>query len=611
MDLLNHIGKDIFNEAFHQKGNKIFVDFGDRKLSYGAFRTELRKYTTYFRNEGLTAGQRVVISSRDEYFICCFYLSLIANGITVILLDPDSGTERAKAIVNHTKASFLFLDAEIQELWEIPVDQDIRVIPIQQATAANVFRKLLQKGKSQNILFPQCVERLAESDFIPPEDPESDAYILYTSGTTSAPKGVRISYRALLSHLDSLSRVYQMDHDSKIFNNLILSHADGIVQGPLLALYNAGTLYRPFPFSIQNIEDAFDIIYREKINYWIMVPTMMALIYQFKKDDKDCLDQAGFRNVISCGAKLDAVLWKQFGEKFNTRIINVYGLTETVTGGIYAGHDDKSNIIGSIGNAVDCDIRISGIHDEEMGINETGELWIRGSLLMSGYLDAPEANQEVFEGAWLKTGDIGYLGEDGCYRLTGRKKLIIISGGVNIFPEEVSEIIRTHPAVQDAVTFGIEDGIWGEIVAAALVIRENIKLSNEEIVAFCREHMEEQKVPSRVYFLEALPYGRSGKVQMQLLREKVLQTADNGVSEAEPVQTFLQIVSKILQLPLHDLNMDLRFDNSRAWDSISHLMLVVAMEKHYQIEFTALEVMNVKSLADLFSIIKGKQFEAN
>ena len=606
MNVSSRTVKDIFNRSFSQKSNKSFIVFKDTRITYGELKTIIQKYVTYFSQNGIRQGDRVLFSSKDESFLCIFYLALIANGITAVLIDPDCGSERARAIINHCQSNIVFVDSKIFQNWNLERDNHLKITQIQQETEKRLIKKFMSKDKKTTLPFPMCINELHPTNIPEVIDPLADAYILFTSGTTSEPKGVRISYRALFSHLSTLSSVYRTDNNSKFFNNLILSHTDGMTQGPLLALFNSATVYRPFPFSIQRIEDIFDIVYRENITHWVMVPTIMALIYQFKQYDADTLNNSGFRYVISCAGKLEAKLWQQFEEKFKTRIINGYGLTETVTGGIFAGPDDDSHIIGTLGKPVDCEAKIMGEDNNEKPVGEEGEIWLKGSLLMSGYLNAPEANKEVFADGWLKTGDYGFKGEDGCFRITGRKKLLIISGGINVSPDEVTEVLRSHPSVQDAVTFGMEDDIWGEIVACAIVLRNQAILSVEQVTAFCRLHMEERKVPSKVYFVDEFPYGPSGKVIVQSIINIISDKQETDLKYKDIKTDFFNIVSNCLRINAENLTMDFTAEDNPEWDSISHLVLIAEMEKHFAIEFSPLEVMNVKSLSDLYTIIEYK-----
>jgi long-chain acyl-CoA synthetase len=606
MNVSSQTVRDTFNKAFSQNSNKSFIVFKETKITYGELRNIIPGYTTYFSQNGIKQGDRVLFSSKDERFLCLFYLALIANGITAVFIDPDCGSERARAIIKHCQSNIIFIDPDIIRNWNLEKDDHLKITQILQENEKRLFQRLISRDKKTTLPFPGCISELYPTNIPEKIDPLADAYILFTSGTTSEPKGVRISYRALFSHLSTLSNVYKTNNNSRFFNNLILSHTDGMTQGPLLALFNSATVYRPFPFSIQRIEDIFDIVFRENITHWVMVPTIMALIYQYKQNDTDTLNNTDFKYVISCAGKLEAKLWQQFEEKFKTRIINGYGLTETVTGGIFAGPDDDSHIIGTLGKPVDCEAKIMGEDNNEKQVGEEGEIWLRGSLLMSGYLNAPEANNEVFADGWLKTGDYGFKGDDGCFRITGRKKLLIISGGINVSPDEVTEVLRSHPSVQDAVTFGLEDDIWGEIVACAIVVKNQATLSIEQVTAYCRLNMEERKVPSKVYFVEQFPYGPSGKVIVQSIKNMISDKQSTDLLYNDTQIDFFKIVSGCLRINVENLTMDFAAEDNPEWDSISHLMLITEMEKHFKIEFLPLEVMNVKSLADLYSIIEYK-----
>jgi len=606
MDIFSYTIKDIFNKVFKQKNSKPFIIFGQTRLTYGDLTVGVRKLSTYFSNRDIKAGDRVVFSSADDRFVCLFFLSLVANGITAVFIDPGCGTKRANAIINHCQAKCVFADLQIQKDWNLLNNHSGTIVPIQPVVRGGLLKNLLKKEKLSAPSFPNDAWELPETDIACGIDPAMDAYILFTSGTTSEPKGVKISYRALFTHLATLTDVYRLDQDSKLLNNLILSHADGMIQGPLLALFNQATLYRPFLFSIQRIEDSFDVVYREGITHWVMVPTMIGLIFQFKQKDPDKLNVRCFRYVISCGGKLEPMLWQQFENLFQTRIINGYGLTETVAGGLFAGPDDDSHVIGTIGKPVDCEAKIMDEKQQEKAHGEQGEIWLRGSLLMSGYLNAPEATTKAFSGGWLKTGDIGYKGEDGCFRITGRKKRIIISGGVNISPDEVTELVNSHPAVQEAFTFGIEERLWGEIVACAIVIKKKATLTKEEIAIYCRKHLEERKVPAKIYFINELPHGPSGKVMLEKVKEQIAALEESISTPDARAPFFLDIVSHCLQMPVDDISMEMITAETPAWDSISHLILIAEMEKNFNIEFSPPEVMNVKTLADLYSTVERK-----
>ena len=253
----------IIRRSLAQKSGKPFIVFDGHTLTYGELGRKVGRYTSYFNRAGIKAGDRIVFSSKDKAFVCCFYLSLLANGITSVFIDPNSGLERAKAIIAHCQPHSVFVDEELMEKWHLASSPARKRIPIVQENRNPVMAALSSPRRHRSESFPADMETMNAAEAARQIDALSDAYILFTSGTTSAPKGVRISYRALFSHLSTLSMVYQLDSHCKILNTLMLSHADGMVQGPLLTLFSHSTLYRPFPFAIQRIEDTFDVIYRE------------------------------------------------------------------------------------------------------------------------------------------------------------------------------------------------------------------------------------------------------------------------------------------------------------------------------------------------------------
>ena len=389
---------------------------------------------------------------------------------------------------------------------------------------AGILRRLFSKEPvDSDVTYPLILGRFEAGELPSRIDPETDAYILFTSGTTNAPKGVRISHRALCAHLATLSKVYGYSPESRILNILLLSHADGIIQGPVVTFFTTAQLFTPFRFSISKITDLLDAVYHHRISHFICVPTMLALILRFAAEEKDAFATNDFRLIGSCGAQLEADLWQGFETNFGVRIVNVYGLTETVVGGIFAGPDAESHKIGNIGKPVDCEARIVDENGLDLPPGEAGELWLRGGNIMSGYFDAPEGTAEAFSGEWFKTGDIASCDSEGIYRIIGRKKEIIISGGVNIHPEEVSEVLNKHPQVSEAVTFGLPAEDWGEKVVSAVVVCDQ-SVCEEELILFCRTNLEEVKVPDTIAILETLPRGRSGKVQIAAIKEYFLKS---------------------------------------------------------------------------------------
>ncbi len=186
--------------------------------------------------------------------------------------------------------------------------------------------------------------------------------MMYTSGSTSDPKGVVISHKNLFSHLETLKNVYGMDDDVKILNVLNLYHTDGINQGPLLALYSGGTWVSPFKLDTSRLDLIYDGIYRYKITHLFVVPTLLSFFEKYHEGFEDSFQTPDFKFAISVAALLEERLWHSVSSIFKIQIVNIYGLTETVTGSVYCGPSPDTFKIGTVGKPADCSIKV--IDDE-------------------------------------------------------------------------------------------------------------------------------------------------------------------------------------------------------------------------------------------------------
>ncbi len=593
----------LFSKLEKESKKKIFA-VADKTVTYSEVCDKVRRLASIYNNLSVKQGDSIVFSTNDDILASILFISLLRMGITAVFLDPETKPKRAKKIIELVGPKILILDEQLIAFWDLSLTS--LIIPIRKQKKS-IINQLLGKNTEDNTLLG-LLKRSPATELPENINPSNIAYVLFTSGTTTEPKGVCISYEGLFTHFKTLSLVYDLNQQSKILNMLILSHADGIIQGPLLALYNGACWYRPFKFSIQHIEDIFDLIYRENISHFIAVPTILALLCRFSNTANECFQNETFKYTISCGAQLEPSLWKEFESKFGNRIINVYGLTETIAGGIFTSPEDESHQIGTIGNPVDCNVRITDENGFDVKPGETGELLIKGENVMIGYLKAPEATSKILEDGWLKTGDLAVQEESGCFRILGRIKSIIISGGMNINPDEVTEVLNTHPMVNEAVTFGENDPIWGERVVCAVSLKDNNSLSEVDLINFCRKQLEEKKIPSAIYFLDFLPKGRSGKIQQENLRKEIEQHKSRSKNnKLNSIETqLLQLASDCFKVDMSDISLDTSEEEIQEWDSLGHLSLVAEVEQTFAIQMTPAEVINTKTLRDIFVICNEK-----
>ncbi len=602
---------ETFDYAFElaeRKANakKVFLETRMSRITYGEVCTAVRKLASMFGEWRLKPGDRVAFSTRNDIHGSVLCLALLRCGITSIFIDGDTKKARVEHLLSVSRPKALIADADLLRDWEIKgVEKTLEIDT--RGSLAGFFGRLRQRNLSENgTAYPAILNRLGPGLFPPVIDPELDAYILFTSGTTSSPKGVRISRRALFAHLKTLSRQFEYSPESRILNILILSHADGIVQGPLLSFFNTAQLFRPMKFSIQQIPDLLDSIYHYRISHFISVPTMLSLIDQFGADQADAFLTEDFLSIISCAGLLEEDLWKRIEKHFQVRVSNLYGLTETVSGGLFSGPDDFSHRIGTVGKPVDCVVRIVDDVGNDVLPGGKGELLMKAESIMTGYLDAPEATAQTVIDGYLHTGDIAVCDEDGFYRIVGRKKSVIISGGVNVHPEEVTEVLNRHPLVREAVTLGEPDPVWGERIISAVVPRE-CGVSEMDLIAFCRNNLEEVKVPSRIAIVANFPAGRSGKVRLEELR--AMLTSPNGPAgqTGDLTRRLLAAAALVFRVPVEELSLESTPRTTPGWDSLAHLELVAMLEKTFDIRFAAHEIMEMESLASAKVMMENRR----
>jgi len=592
--------------------HKPFIISG-RTLTYDILVDRIRKLTQLYKIAGLSCGDRVVIATHDDIEAAVLFLSLLWNGITAINIDPDTKPHRFSHIIRVSQPRGIILDAALKDVWKPDAVDFILEIKEDRPGKENLFNKLLRKKQVKKnedhfYSYPASLRTLEATNSTAVIDQDLDAYILFTSGTTSDPKGVRISHKNLFSHLHTLSRQFGYTRDSRILNILMLSHADGIIQGPVIAFFNQASLYRPMRFEIKTIGALLDSIRTHRITHFVTVPTVLSLIERFCKDKRNTLITGDFQTIISTGAYLEAGLWKRIEEYFQVRIANVYGLTETVTGGLFSGPGENDHYVGTVGKPADCEVRIVDEQGTDVRTGEPGELLMKGNHVMKGYLDAPEATAGVLRDGWLFTGDIATVDEKGFYRIVGRKKNIIISGGINIHPEEITEVLNLSPHVTDAVTFGVPDEVWGERVVSAVSLTDQCHLSEKDLISFCRTYLEETKVPDKIYVLPSLPKGPIGKVLIGKVKQIIQQIDSNQNTDLQG-----NLETRIISIAAHCFNVnqsDLLIyhgpDDTTGWDSLTHLEFVAALESHFGITFSPSEIMQIGLLSDALRIIAEK-----
>ena len=353
--------------------------------------------------------------------------------------------------------------------------------------------------------------------------PEADApaVIGYTSGTTGRAKGAVLLHRNLVANIASLTQAWRWTADDRLLLTLPLFHAHGLLVGL------NGTLYTGASAVLRRKFEADDVLATlnddPSITLFFGVPTMYGrLLADAKKLGGKRVLKHLPRLFVSGSAPLSAQLFDDFERVFGQRILERYGMTETIMN--LTNPQDGERRRGTVGGPFPGqEARVVDVRSREpLPPGEIGEIEVRGPHVFAGYWNRPDDTTEAFgPDGWFRTGDLGWRSEDGYYTITGRARELIISGGYNVYPREVEDVLATHPDVGEVAVLGLPDADLGEQVVAVIVPREASSPSVEEIVAFCRDQLASFKKPRRVIFVDALPRNALGKVQKHLLLPKI------------------------------------------------------------------------------------------
>jgi len=596
--------------------NRLFAQIQDDKITYGRLLEEIGKLHAIFQKNGVKKGDKVILSTNDDYYTALFFLAFLRYGTVTIFIDPDVPARRAMAIIEKTGANIFVMDTDLFVTRGIDVNAVSFFLKINKEAQKKgmLFDRLLKSKKTaasptDEFIFPAILNAAVEApQTIENIEADDVAYILFTSGTTSDPRGVMISHGNLFAHLHTLKKVYGLTENDRILNILMLYHADGIIQGPLLTAFNQATWIKPFRFDLANIGDLFNAIYKYRITHFITVPTVLSFMNKFHEGYEDSFQTENFKFIISVASKLELKLWQDFEQKFHTKLLNVYGLTETVAGSLFCGVNNFPRKVGTVGTPIDCEAKIIKEDGITARSNEAGILWLKGNHIFKGYLNNAAATEAVLIDGWLNTGDVATRDEEGFYCITGREKNTINTGGINIYPEQITEMINTHPSVLESICLGLADENFQEKLVCALVIKPHETLDKTELLTFLRPLLEQSQLPKNFYFFDDLPKGLSGKIQINAVKEKILATNDKDadVTTATAAITIIEAAAEAFGMDKSFIKMSDTSNSIDGWDSMAHLVFITILEKRFAIQFSTGEMMNMNRLTAVETIISGK-----
>ena len=594
---------------------KVFAVLHDGEtVTYGNLLATVDQLSIIFQRTGLKQGDKIVLSTNDKRALAEITIGAYRFGLTVILTDPNAKADRIHSIIASARPDAFFIDHVLTAAWRME-EKNIIEIKKPSGEKKTVFKKLFSRNndrigsQSSDKSYPACLKGLENATPLYPESIDSScvAYMMYTSGSTSDPKGVVISHKNLFSHLETLKNVYGFDDDVKILNVLNLYHTDGINQGPLLALYSGGTWVSPFKLDTSRLDLIYYGIYKYEITHLFVVPTLLSFFEKYHEGFEDSFKTPDFKFAVSVAALLEERLWHSVSSIFKIQIVNIYGLTETVTGGVFCGPSADTFKIGTVGKPADCSIKIINEAGQEVNKGEKGELLMKGDHIMVGYFNNPEATKQVLKDGWLYSGDIARLDEEGFVKIVGRKKSMINSGGFRVQPEEIEELLLKVTEVDECKVIGLSDPILTEKMIACIKPKDNVVLDELTLYKFLRENLEPEKVPQEMCVIDSFPRGISGKIQVEELKKIVTQKHAAPITKSEGIlDTIIKHAASIFKVSHNDINEMSSTRTVSGWDSLNHLALITRLEQVFEIKFSTSDAMVMTSISSIRNIIHKK-----
>jgi long-chain acyl-CoA synthetase len=495
------------------------VVFEDVSLTYRALNERVNRLANAMIDLGVTKGDRVGVLIHNCHQFIEIYFACAKTGSIFCPYNSHLKQWELKDVINYSRPRILFADRDFaSEIVELKVDL--------RSVETYVCLQESDQPFMKNYEIVISTGRVGETGVNVSEDDVQS--IIFTAGTTGKPKGAMRTHRHLISDAYSSVIELKVEYDESVLIVFPMYHVaceDNIVRHTFMP--NTIYIKRDGGF---NPEEVLSYVSKERISRCHFVPTMIHSLIQVPDVEK--YDLSNLRLILYAGSSMPVELLRKAIEVFPCGFAQLYGQTESgpfttclkPEDHVLDGSEKSINRLASSGRpAVNYEIRIVDDDDNDVPVGEVGEIIGRSEAMMIGYWQMPEETEKKLKNGWLHTGDLGRFDEDGYVYIVERKNDLIISGGVNIYPREVEEVLYKHPAVSEVSVIGLPDEHWGEIVQAVIVLRDGARTTEAEIITFCGQNLAAFKKPKCVDFWKELPKSPQGKILKKEIRKRYAQ----------------------------------------------------------------------------------------
>ena len=502
---------DSLRRQLAERADKIAYRNGDRCLRYRDVEAHTNQIANALAQAGVQQGTRVAVLTKQHIECLLVTLAACKLGAVCMPINWRLAPKEIEYIVNDGEALFLMADAEF-----LPALEKAEIPGVKTLVSTGAASGAIPSLAAWYAGFSDAFTAVAA-------DTHDAALQLYSSGTTGLPKGVVLSHAGLLSTARVVSREWKFDHRHVLGNPLPVFHVAGMTM-LLLTLYTGGQTSAYADFDPKAYLQAFA---QHGITHTFVVPAMVLFMLQVP-DAKSC-DFSTLQLMAYGGSPVSETVLQQAQDVFRCDFLQVYGLTEVSGPATFLLPEDHragdAELLRSAGRPIGGGrLRIvDPIGLQDLPDGEVGEIWIESDRNLKEYWRNPQATAAAYpegrnaNGGWFRSGDGGYL-KDGYLYINDRIKDMILSGGENIYPAEVENVLMRHPAVADGAVIGVPDATWGEAVKAVVVLRPGADADARDIIEFMRGQLAHYKCPKTIDVVDALPRNPSGKVLKRILR---------------------------------------------------------------------------------------------
>ena len=491
------------------RGDRLAVVFAEQRLSWAEFNAQVNRLSNALQARGIGKDDKIATALPNSMELLVIYWATISIGAVLVPLSPLLNPGGLINLLNNADARLLFLTPALME------GIDARRGEIPAITQQNYI--LVEDGHADRFSYSTLLAGSSAAPPVYPQMQQQDLFnIVYSSGTTGMPKGIMHSHLVRAHYGSHFAASFRMTPESVVLHTGSIVFNGAFVT--LMPCFFLGARYILHPYF--DVEAMIETVEREQVTHIMMVPAQIIALLQspnFSQQNMQSMEM-----LLTIGAPLQQQYKQAVNAVIPGRFYELYGLTEGFV--TILDRNDFNQQSGSVGcPPPGYDIRIVDDDGEDLGPGEIGEIVGRGPALSSGYYGQPELTSEAFRDGWLYSGDLGYLDESGFLYLAGRKKELIISGGVNVYPQDIEEIAAAHELVLEVAVFGVESDKWGETPVAAVVLQASASIDEKALMEWINNRVEArfQKI-SAVVILDQMPRNVAGKTLKNELKENYL-----------------------------------------------------------------------------------------